>query len=70
GGVCVIGFVTTIGNAGPCVIPIVFCRYPNDPCRTGADCAGFPAKVCLPNGRPSGPSCVDNPFPSSPPNGL
>lgn len=66
GGACVLGFVTFVTQAGPCLAPSMFCRYSNDACRSGSDCAGYPDKVaCLPNGL-SGPGCVDSPDPGVP----
>jgi hypothetical protein len=58
GGVCVVDLIN-----GPCVVPLVFCRYSNDPCRTDADCPGSPAKICAPGPGLAGARCAEKPAP-------
>lgn len=57
GGTCVLATV----NAGYCPRPAVFCRYPNDPCRTDADCRGASMNGLVCNVRPDGHGtmCID-----------
>jgi hypothetical protein len=61
GGTCVLA----TANAGYCPRPAVFCRYPNDPCRSDSDCRGASINglVCNTNPDLHGTRCVDRGVP-------